>query len=472
MLRFLVPSELTLLFVSCVQGYAPLTSDFESFYTRRMYARGRDCFSRSISGPPGAWVDVMERKSSDPVWNDQFFYTGNKQTCLNLASYNYLGFAETEGPVHEDVVASIKQYGVGACSSRADIGNSPLYQVAEQMSAEYVGKEAAMLFGMGFATNSTTIPALAGKNDLIISDSLNHSSLVSGCRSSGAKIKVFQHNDPTDLERIVREAIVTGQPRTHRPWGKILIVVEGIYSMEGDICRLPEIVAIKKKYRCYLYVDEAHSIGALGKTGRGICEHWGVDPKDVDILMGTFTKSFASVGGYVASDRATIEHLKARSFGQIYEPAMAPATVQQIISALGVIMGKDSTDVGRRKIQQLKDNSNFFRRAMIDRGFQVFGDPDSPIVPIMLYSPAKLTAFSRECLKRNLAVVVVGFPATPLLLGRARFCISASHSREDLEWAVNELDEIGERVSVKYGTPEPPIPVDRMKARLQATSDA
>jgi serine palmitoyltransferase len=411
----------------------------------------------------------MERTTTDPVWNDQFIYTGNKQTCLNLASYNYLGFAETAGDVHDRVIESLKQYGIGACSSRADVGHSPLYEVAEKMSAEYVGKEAAMLFGMGFATNSTTIPALAGKNDLIISDSLNHSSLVSGCRSSGAKIKVFQHNDPIDLERVVREAIVTGQPRTHLPWGKILIVVEGIYSMEGDICRLPELVAIKKKYGCYLYVDEAHSIGALGKTGRGICEHWGVDPKDVDILMGTFTKSFASVGGYVAADRVIIEHLKTRSFGQIYEPAMAPATVQQIVSALGVIMGKDGTDIGRRKVKQLKDNSNYFRHAMISKGFQVFGDPDSPIVPIMLYSPAKLTAFSRECLRRNLAVVVVGFPATPLLLGRARFCISASHSLEDLEWAVNELDEIGERVSVKYGTPESAIPVDRMKSRLASS---
>jgi len=207
--------------------------------------------------------------------------------------------------------------------------------------------------------------------------------------------------------------------------------------------------------QCYLYVDEAHSIGALGKSGRGVCEHWGINPADVDILMGTFTKSFASVGGYIASSKQVIDVLRNRSFGQIYEPAMTFGTVQQIVSALGVIMGKDNTDLGRNKIQQLKDNSNFVRRQLIDKGFQVFGSPDSPIIPIMLYHPGKIPAFSRECLARNLAVVGVGYPATPLLLGRVRLCISASHSREDLEWAVQQLDELGDRCAAKYGTVDP-----------------
>jgi serine palmitoyltransferase len=168
--------------------------------------------------------------------------------------------------------------------------------------------------------------------------------------------------------------------------------------------------------------------------------------------MGTFTKSFASVGGYIASDKATVDYLRERSFGQVYETAITPGIAQQVVSAFQVILGKDGTNAGKKKIQQLKDNSNFFRQALIDKGFQVFGDSDSPIIPIMVYHPAKIAAFSRECLKRGIAVVVVGFPATPLLLGRCRFCISASHTREDLEWAINELDEIGDRLNVKYGS--------------------
>jgi len=219
--------------------------------------------------------------------------------------------------------------------------------------------------------------------------------------------------------------------------------------MEGVICKLPEIVRIKNKYKCYLWVDEAHSIGALGKTGRGVCEFWGIDTKEVDLLMGTYTKSFASVGGYVTGTKEIIDHIRRYSFGN-YEPTMSPGCCQQILTSMGVIMGEDDTDIGQLKIKQLRDNSNFLRKSLIEKGFKVLGDQDSPIVPLMVYHPAKLIALSREALKRNIAVVVVGYPATPLLCCRVRFCLSASHTREELEWAVNELDEMGDRLLLKY----------------------
>lgn len=231
---------------------------------------------------------------------------------MNLASYNYLGFASNEGPIFDKVIETVRHYGVSCASSRMELGTIPVHRETEKLVAEFVGKEDAMIFGMGYGTNSTTIPALVGKGDLILSDSLNHSSLVYGCRGSGAKVKVFAHNNPKDLEKVIRESIIEGQPRLNRPWRRILILVEGIYSMEGEIVKLPDIVAIKKKYKCYLYVDEAHSIGALGSHARGVCDHWGVDPKDVDILMGTFTKSFASVGGYIAADKAVVDYLRSR----------------------------------------------------------------------------------------------------------------------------------------------------------------
>jgi serine palmitoyltransferase len=166
-------------------------------------------------------------------------------------------------------------------SSRLDFGTNRIHEQLERAVAKFVGKEAAIVFTMGYGTNATTIPILMGKECLIISDSLNHTSIVNGARASPCSIRVFKHNDPKHLEDVLREAIIKGQPRHHRAWKKILVMVEGIYSMEGAICSLKEIVRVCKKYKAYIYVDEAHSIGALGPTGRGICEQTGVDPAEI-----------------------------------------------------------------------------------------------------------------------------------------------------------------------------------------------
>jgi serine palmitoyltransferase len=168
-----------------------------------------------------------------------------------LGSYNYLGYADPDSPCIPSVLDSLDKYPVSTCSSRIDVGTTKLHAELEKVVAKFVGKPAAMIFGMGFGTNSSGIPALIGKGGLILSDSLNHASIVIGARLSGAKVEVFQHGDHEDLERAIRRAIVEGQPRTHRPWSKIVIMVEGIYSMEGEICDLPKIVALKKKYNVW-----------------------------------------------------------------------------------------------------------------------------------------------------------------------------------------------------------------------------
>eukprot|EP00897_Mesotaenium_endlicherianum_P009888 jgi/Mesen1/8928/ME000548S08438 len=437
------------------EGYAPLCRDYEDFYTRRLYHRIQDCWNRPIASAPDSWFSVVERDSEDN--NKTLRRTENTKRCLNVGSYNYLGFAATDPYCTQRVIDSVAQYGVSTCSSRVDGGTNKLHDELEDLVAKFVGKPASMVYGMGFATNSTTIPALIGKGGLIISDSLNHTSIIAGARASGAKIKVFQHNVPEHLEVVLREAIAEGQPRTHRPWKKILVIVEGIYSMEGEVCRLQEVVALTKKYKAYLYLDEAHSIGAIGKSGRGVCELTGVDPADVDIMMGTFTKSFGSCGGYVAGSKELIAYLKEVSPGHMYATAFSPPAVQQVISALHVLQGLDGSDRGLRKLSQLRDNSNWFRRELQALGCEVLGDEDSPVLPIMLYNPAKIPAFSRECLKRNLAVVVVGFPATPLLLSRARICISASHTRADLEFAIKVIAEVADLVALKYMPPMPRV---------------
>lgn len=242
---------------------------------------------------------------------------------------------------------------------------------------------------MGFATNAVNIPALVDKKCLIMSDELNHVSLILGARLSGAHVKVFKHNQPKDLEQKLRNALIEGHPLTRRPYKKVLILVEGIYSMEGTILNLPEIISIKKKYKAYLYLDEAHSIGALGKNGRGICEYWGVNEADVDVLMGTFSKSFGAAGGYIAGSTKLINYLMTKSHAQVYASSMSPPVCMQIIKTLSIIMGLDGTMSGQSKIKQLKENCIYFREMLVKMGFIVYGDSQSPIVPVMIYLPAK-----------------------------------------------------------------------------------
>eukprot|EP01087_Luapelamoeba_hula_P007610 TRINITY_DN1858_c0_g1_i1.p1 TRINITY_DN1858_c0_g1~~TRINITY_DN1858_c0_g1_i1.p1 ORF type:complete len:544 (-),score=60.95 TRINITY_DN1858_c0_g1_i1:56-1687(-) len=438
----------------CEPGFAPLIFPKEYFYTRWMYGRIRDCWDRPICSVPAGQIEVMEReiRTGHPWFQDTTnTLTGRKMKAMNLGSYNYLGFAQRSGKCTDEVLESLERYGVGTTGTRTGAGNTDLHDQLDKTIAAFVGKEDAITFSMGYATNSTSIPGLIGKGGLIISDQLNHASIIMGCRSSGAKIKTFLHNDPQDLEKVLRQSIVEGQPRTHRPWKKILIVVEGIYSMEGEICPLPEIIAIKKKYKAYLYVDEAHSIGALGNHARGVCDYWDVDPSDVDILMGTFTKSFGAVGGYIASSREVISYLRQTSFGNLYSTSMSAPCAQMIISAFDVITGRDGTDDGARRIAALRDNSNYFRNRLREEGFRILGSPDSPIIPLLLYHPAKIALFSRECLKAQIAVVVVGFPATTLLASRARFCLSSDHTRESLEEAIQCISRIGDKLMLKYG---------------------
>jgi len=430
------------------KGYAELTDDYSEFFTRYMYGRISDCWNRPICSTPGPWIDIVDREGTDLAGNLRF--TGKIRRCLNLGSYNYLGFADKSSTCTEHVLQSIQNHSISTCSTRLTFGKSVVHRELEQLVARFVGKEDAIVFGMGYATNSTSLPSLVGKGGLIISDSINHASLVMGMRRSQAKVFTFKHNDPVHLEQVLRKAVIEGQPRTHRPWTKILIVVEGIYSMEGEIVRLPEIIAIKKKYKAYLYVDEAHSIGALGPKGGGVCDYWGVDPAEVDILMGTFTKSFGSAGGYIAGSRELIQFIALTSFASIYDTSMPVPSAQQIISSLKIIMGEDKSEDGRARLAKLKENSNYFRRKLLENGFIILGDSDSPVIPIMIYSPTKMAAFCRLCLQANLGCVVASYPALPLLASRARFCISAAHTIPELEQAINSLVKIGDLCLLRY----------------------
>ncbi|MCJ1480148.1 serine palmitoyltransferase component [Schaereria dolodes] len=431
-------------------GYAPLNSDFDNFYVRRLKNRFNDCFARPVTGVPGRYITLIDRKSDD--YNAHFQLTGTTTETLNMSSYNYLGFAQSEGPCADAVEETVKRYGTTLASSRADAGTCDLHIEVEELVAKFVGKQSSMVFSMGFQTNATIFPALVGKGCLVISDELNHASIRYGSRLSGAMIQMFKHNNIKDLERLLREVISQGQPRTHRPWKKILVVVEGLYSMEGTMCNLPGILGLKKKYKFGLFVDEAHSVGALGPRGRGVCDYFGIDPSEIDILMGTLTKSFGANGGYIAADKIIIDKLRVTNSGSVFCESPTPPVLAQISSSLRIIIGELASGQGEERLQRLGFNSRYLRLGLKRLGFIIYGNDDSPIIPLLLYNPAKLPAFSHEMLKRKISVVVVGYPATPLISARARFCVSAAHNKDDLDRVLAACDEIGNVLQVKFSS--------------------
>ncbi|XP_026463599.1 serine palmitoyltransferase 2-like isoform X2 [Ctenocephalides felis] len=370
------------------KGYAPLYDSFDKFYLRYVYRRIRDCWNRPICSVPGAEVTLKDRITKDYGWS--FEFTGTETKCLNLGSYNYLGFAENKGKCADAVEKSIRDYGLSLCSTRHELGTNPLHIRLEKLTAEFLGVEDAIVFGMGFATNSLNLPSLLSPGCLVISDEKNHASIILGLRLSGATTKVFRHNNMKHLEKVLETAIVKGQPKTGKPWKKIMIVVEGIFSMEGSIVKLPELIALKKRFKAYLYLDEAHSIGAMGSHGRGVVDYYGVDPNDVDILMGTFTKSFGSAGGYIAGSKKLINYLRVHSHAQCYAATMSPPVAQQIISVMEIIMGLDGTDEGQRRINQLARNTRYFRRRLAQIGVITYGHEDSPVIPILVYLFSKI----------------------------------------------------------------------------------
>lgn len=420
-------------------GRPPLFTASGSFYTRRLYGRLNDCWNRPITGIPGRSVKVLIRTRNK---DGEMALTGEIRDCLNLGSYNYLGYA---GKYNKEAKKALYDYPLAYSAPVRFLPPCPLVKQLEKEIATFLYKEDAIVFPMGFATNACSIPYLVDKGDLIIADSLNHSSIFFGTRISPCKVERFGHNNIPMLEKILRKAIIKGQDRTHRPIGRILVIVEGIYSMEGECVKLREILALKKKYPFYLFIDEAHSIGAMGKTGRGVCEYLDVDFSEIDLLMGTFTKSFGASGGYIAGNKNVINLLRRRS-ELINRGEQMPAVVAtQILECLK----RMKTKQGISEIQKLAQNSRYFRSALVKMGFIVIGEDDSPVVPLMLYNPGKIAEFSRMCLQENIAVVVVGYPATPVISSRVRFCLSVAHTKEDLDRALAVVDKIGDLLGLK-----------------------
>ncbi|XP_045534668.1 serine palmitoyltransferase 2 isoform X1 [Papilio machaon] len=420
------------------EGYAPLYNPFEQFFSRYVYRRVRHCFNRPICSAPGAELTLKERHTDDYNWS--FRFTGKERRCINLGSYNYLGFAEPTGPCADAAAEATRRYGLALASSRAELGSCPLHVELEEATARFLGVEAALVCGMGFATNALGLPGLLGPGALVLSDENNHASLILGLRLSRVTVRVFRHNDLRHLERLAREAIA------ERRWTKIVIVVEGVYSMEGSIVPLQAVIALKKRLGLQVYLDEAHSVGALGAHARGVTDHCGVLPADVDVLMGTFTKSFGAAGGYIAGSAKLIKWLRTHGHMHAYAHAMSPPVCMQILSAMRALR----TPAGLRRVRTLRDNTHYFRERLRALGVVTYGHADSPVVPMLVYTFSKMAAVVERLTARGLATVGVGFPATPLNKARIRFCLSAAHSRDQLERCLVAIEEVVDELGLRY----------------------
>ncbi|CAG9949990.1 unnamed protein product, partial [Clonostachys rosea f. rosea IK726] len=391
-------------------GYAPLNDDFDNFYTRRLKMRLDDCFARPLL-------------SDD--FNRTYQYTGTTTETLNMSSYNYLGFAQSEGPCADAVEECVKRYGLTSASPRMDSGTTDLALEVEREIAAFVGKPASM-FSLW---DMSPTRALVGKGCLIISDELNHASIRIGARLSGAVIKSFKHNHvPTSSVSSVRPSLkVSPNPS---PWKKILVVVEGLYSMEGTMCDLPGILSLKDKY---------NSTSTLTRLTRSE-------------LLPSWPWFFGANGGYIAANKDIIDKLKSSNVGMQLGESPTPCVLMQILASLKMITGELCPGQGEERLERIAFNSRYLRLGLKRLGYIVSGHDDSPIVPVMLYHPAKIPAFSHEMLRRKISVVVVGYPATPLITSRARFCVSSAHNKEDLDRLLVACDEIADRMQLRYSS--------------------
>lgn len=303
------------------------------------------------------------------------------KTYINFSSYNYLGLSG-DSRVNQAAKDAIDQYGTSASASRLVAGERPVQRELEQAIADLYEVEDSIVFVSGHATNVSTIATLFGPKDLIVHDSLIHNSVLEGARLSGATRRAFNHNDPESLERILGE--IRGN------FERTLIVIEGLYSMDGDIPDLPRFVDIKQRHKAFLMVDEAHSLGVLGKTGRGVREHFGVAGKAVDIWMGTLSKAFAGCGGFIAGERALVEQLKFLAAGFVYSVGLSPPIAAASLAAIKIMLQEPE------RLEQLRERAQYFLGAARAAGLDTGHSQGYAVIPAILGSSLKATKRSND----------------------------------------------------------------------------
>lgn len=379
---------------------------------RALHEQGLYNTIRTIGSAQGAWLVVDGRR------------------VLNFCSNNYLGFAN-HPRLKEAAVRAVEKYGVGPAAVRSIAGTLDLHLELEERLARFKGAEAAISFQSGFNANLATIPALIGKEDVIFSDELNHASIIDGCRLSGGRIIRYAHNDPEDLERQISQA--TGYRRA-------IIITDGVFSMDGDIAPLPAICEVAERHNLILMVDDAHGEGVLGRGGRGIVDHFGLHGR-VDIEIGTLSKAFGVVGGYVAGKKTIVEWLRQRGRPFLFSSAVTAADTAACIAAVDVL--EKSTEL----VDRLWENTRYFKREMQRLGFDI-GKSETPITPVMLGEAHVAQQFSRRLFEEGLFAMAVTYPTVPRGKARIRVMVSATHTRADLDQALELFARIGKEIGV------------------------
>ncbi|MBE0409534.1 MAG: glycine C-acetyltransferase [Anaerolineales bacterium] len=368
---------------------------------------------RTLGSAQGAWLVVDGRK------------------VLNFCSNNYLGFANHPRLLNAAKQA-MKDYGLGPAAVRTIAGTMNLHLQLEERLAAFKGVKDAITFQSGFTANLATIPALVGKGDAIFSDELNHASIIDGCRLSGAKVIRYAHCDAADLQRALDE---------HRTnYNRAMVITDGVFSMDGDIAPLDQILDVSRQYDAVLMVDDAHGEGVLGEGGRGIVDQFHLHGK-VDVEVGTLSKAFGVVGGVVAGDPLVVEWLRQRGRPFLFSSAMTVPDVAACLAAVDIL--EESTEL----VDQLWENTRYFKSEMQRLGFDT-GLSATPITPVMLGEAPLAQQFSRELFENGVFAMAIGYPTVPQGKARIRVMISAAHQKSDLEHGLKAFSDIGRKLGV------------------------
>jgi len=356
--------------------------------------------------------------------------TFDHRIVVNLSSNNYLGLT-THPRLRERALEATRKYGVGTGSVRTIAGTMDIHMELERRLADFKKTEAVVVFQSGFAANAGTVSAVLGKDDVVISDELNHASIIDGCRLSRAAIKVFPHKD-IDAARAVLKSLPAGQRK--------LLITDGVFSMDGDLGPLPALCDLAEEYGCIMMVDDAHASGVFGKNGRGTIDHFDVHGR-VDIQVGTLSKAIGVLGGYVAGSRALIEFLYHRARPFLFSTSHPPAVTAACIAALDVLLEEPHI------VERLWDNTRFFQSGLKALGFNT-GASEGPITPVIVGDGALAMKLSDRLFERGVFAQGIASPTVPVGKARVRTIVTATHSREELQFALDTFGNVGRELGI------------------------
>ena len=356
--------------------------------------------------------------------------TVDGRNVVNLSSNNYLGLT-THPKLKAKALAALERFGVGTGSVRTIAGTMSLHVELERRLAEFKKTEATVVFQSGFVANAGTVAALLTKDDVVISDELNHASIIDGCRLSRASIQVFPHRDVTAARDIVR-----GLPRTQRK----LLITDGVFSMDGDLGPLPDLCDLAGEFDCIMMVDDAHASGVFGRNGRGTIDHFGVHGR-VDIQVGTLSKAIGALGGYVAGSRDLIDFLQHRGRPFLFSTSHPPSVTASCLAAIDVLLEEPQL------IDALWDNTKFFKAGLRDLGFNT-GESQSPITPVIMGEAALAMTLSDRLFEEGVFAQGIGFPTVARDRARVRTIVTATHTRADLQLALDAFARVGRELGL------------------------